>query len=248
MVRIYLDTSGTSLHKRGYRKKGGEAPLKETLASAIVLLSYWNKDKILIDPFCGSGTIPIEAALIAKNIAPGLYRDFDSEQWKIFKCDDWSNARKYCESVISLEKPERIIGSDIDPEAISMARENARNAKVADIIELSVKDFKDISCPAEKGVIICNPPYINDDENLQASVKDFEPHLALFGGTEGLDFYKQVLNQSLKVLNKPGLIGFEIGYDQKDKITKEIMKVYPNAKIKHFQDYANLDRMVFVFI
>ena len=171
VVRIYLDTSGVSLHKRGYRKKGGEAPLKETLASAIVLLSYWNKDKILIDPFCGSGTILIEAALIAKNIAPGLYRDFVSEQWKIFKDDDWSNAREYYESIISIERPARIIGSDIDPEAISMAKENARNAKVPDIIEFSIKDFKDITVPSEKGVIICNPPYGERLEDVESVKK-----------------------------------------------------------------------------
>lgn len=138
--------------------------------------------------------------------------------------------------------------SDISYEALKVAKANAKmhNADVS----INQSDMLDqaITNNDKYDVIICNPPYINDDENLQASVKDFEPHLALFGGTEGLDFYKQVLNQSLKVLNKPGLIGFEIGYDQKDKITKEIMKVYPNAKIKHFQDYANLDRMVFVFI
>jgi putative N6-adenine-specific DNA methylase len=158
-VRIYLDTSGSSLHKRGYRKKGGEAPLKETLASAIVQISYWNKDKILIDPFCGSGTILIEAAMIAKNIAPGLYREFIAEKWPIFKNKEWDKTREYFESKIINDNIQKMYGSDMDKDMISIARQNARSARVSEIIEFSVKDFKDIVSLSEKGIIICNPPY-----------------------------------------------------------------------------------------
>lgn len=170
-VRIYLDTSGSSLYKRGYRKKGGEAPLKETLASALVQISYWSKDKILIDPFCGSGTILIEAALIAKNIAPGLYRDFVAESWPIFNSNEWMKTREFYSSVISNENTQKMYGSDIDKEVISLARQNARTAKVSDIIEFSVKDFKNIISPSEKGVIICNPPYGERLEDQQVAKK-----------------------------------------------------------------------------
>lgn len=169
LVRIYLDTSGISLYKRGYRTKGGEAPLKETLASAIVQLSYWNKDKILIDPFCGSGTILIEAALIAKNIAPGLYRSFTGEDWKIFANDEWNRTRDYYESQISNENIEKILGFDIDKEVIAYARINARKARVSDVIEFKVSDFKDIQPPAEKGVIISNPPYGQRLEDIESA-------------------------------------------------------------------------------
>lgn len=169
LVRIYLDTTGISLYKRGYRTKGGEAPLKETLASAIVQLSYWNKDKILVDPFCGSGTILIEAALIAKNIAPGLFRSFISEDWKIFVNDEWSKAKDYFESQITNENIEKMYGFDIDKEVIGNARINARKAKVSDIIEFRVSDFKDLQPPAEKGVIICNPPYGQRLEDIETA-------------------------------------------------------------------------------
>jgi putative N6-adenine-specific DNA methylase len=170
-VRIYLDTSGSSLYKRGYRKTGGDAPLKETLASAIVQISYWSKDKILIDPFCGSGTILIEAALIAKNIAPGLYRDFVAESWPIFNNNEWIKSREFYSSVISNVNIQKMYGSDIDKEVVSLARQNARTAKVSDIIEFSVKDFKNITAPSEKGVIICNPPYGERLEDEQVAKK-----------------------------------------------------------------------------
>ncbi len=170
-VRIYLDTSGSSLYKRGYRKRGGEAPLKETLASAIVQLSYWNKDRILIDPFCGTGTILIEAAMILKNIAPGLYRDFVSEIWPVFKDNEWSKVRQFYKSAIKEDNKVRLYGSDIDSSVIAAARHNARVAKVSDVINFSVKDFKDITVPSEKGVIICNPPYGERLEDQAAASK-----------------------------------------------------------------------------
>ena len=150
---------------------------------------------------------------------------------------------------MKLEEPELSVDmSDISSLALDVTKENANNLKVdvnvfeSDMLKTAIENQN------KYDVIICNPPYIHDDEKLEESVKDFEPHLALFGGIDGLDFYKTVLNESKSVLNSPGLIGFEIGYDQKENITQEILEVYPDAKIKHFQDYANLDRMVFVFI
>ncbi|HZJ85904.1 MAG TPA: peptide chain release factor N(5)-glutamine methyltransferase [Erysipelotrichaceae bacterium] len=138
--------------------------------------------------------------------------------------------------------------SDISEEALEVAKKNAKRHEVD--VNIFKSDMLDVAIKNQEkyDVIICNPPYIHDDEPLQKSVKDYEPHLALFGGVDGLNFYKTVLSQSKKVLNKPGLIGFEIGYDQKENISQEIAKHYPNATIKHFKDYAGLDRMVFVFI
>lgn len=150
---------------------------------------------------------------------------------------------------MKLEESDLIVDmSDISDVALLVAKENVK--KLNSDVNLRQDDMlKDAIKNKEKyDVIICNPPYIHDDEALEESVKDFEPHLALFGGNDGLDFYKLVLKQSTKVLNKPGLIGFEIGYDQKENISQEIAKVYPDAKVKHFKDYANLDRMVFVFV
>lgn len=150
---------------------------------------------------------------------------------------------------MKLEESDLIVDmSDISDVALLVAKENAKKLN-ADVNLRQDDMLKDAIKNKEKyDVIICNPPYIHDDEALEESVKDFEPHLALFGGNDGLDFYKLVLKQSTKVLNKPGLIGFEIGYDQKENISQEIAKVYPDAKVKHFKDYANLDRMVFVFV
>lgn len=158
-VRIYLDTSGTSLYKRGYRKAGGDAPLRETLASGLVQLSYWNRNRILMDPFCGSGTILIEAAMIARNIAPGLKREFSSMAWKIFQNDEWQKAILEAEQLKYTGEIEKMYGSDIEKELIRIAQVNARNAGVADIISFSVHDFMNVDCVAEKGIIICNPPY-----------------------------------------------------------------------------------------
>ena len=146
------------------------------------------------------------------------------------------------------EKDLKVDLSDISQKALDVAKANAKQLKAdvnlfkSDLLKKAIENNK------KYDVIICNPPYIHDDEPLQISVKDFEPHLALFGGKDGLDFYKRVLKESKKVINRPGLIAFEIGYDQKENLNKLVKKVYPNAKIKHFKDYANLDRMVFIYL
>lgn len=159
IATLTLDTSGTGLHKRGYRESAVEAPIKETLAAAMIELSYWNKEKILIDPFCGSGTIPIEAAMIGRNMAPGLSRKFDAEQWQVIPSDIWKKERAEALKAIDQEANIRIYGYDIDKNAIQIAMENAFNAGVDDCIEFKTKKFGEMALKEDYGVIICNPPY-----------------------------------------------------------------------------------------
>ena len=159
MATLTIDTSGAGLHKRGYRKLVSGAPLKETLASAMIMISRWNPDRVLIDPFCGSGTIPIEAALIARNIAPGLQREFISEAWPQIRREAWSAAREEARSLVRKDKELRIQGSDIDEEVMSLARYHARQAGVEDSIHLQRMPMSEIKSRYKYGFIICNPPY-----------------------------------------------------------------------------------------
>ena len=157
---LTIDTSGTGLHKRGYRKASVAAPLQETISAGMIYLSRWDRDRILIDPFAGSGTIPIEAAMMAKNIAPGLIRDFAAEKWPIFQNGIWETVRKEAEEKINHSADVRLImGYDNDPDSVSAARYNAKNAGVSDLIHFQEKDFKDFSTGRQYGYIICNPPY-----------------------------------------------------------------------------------------
>lgn len=158
-VTLTIDTSGTGLHKRGYRELSVEAPIKETLAAAMINLSYWNPDKILIDPFCGSGTILIEAAMIGKNIAPGLNRKFDSEYWPTIPKEVWKSARVEALKAIDQDKEIRMFGYDKDPIAVNISKENAINAGVDDCIEFAEKEFGEMDIKEDYGVIITNPPY-----------------------------------------------------------------------------------------
>lgn len=154
-----LDTSGEGLHKRGYRKLTTDAPLSETLAAAIILLSYWNNAKTLIDPFCGSGTIPIEAALIGINRAPGINREFRAEGYDFFGKSAFKKAREEAGDIIDHDTKLKILGSDIDRETIKKARYHASLAGVDDKVHFQVLDVKDISSRNQYGVIIANPPY-----------------------------------------------------------------------------------------
>lgn len=169
VATLTIDTSGQGLHKRGYRTKTVEAPLKETLAAGLVLLSYWNKDRLLIDPFCGSGTIPIEAAMIGKNIAPGLNRNFAAEEWPRVKKEYWREARRQAWDRMLKDVKLNIIGCDIDEEAIKAARENANNIGLEEDILFIRKNFRNFDFKDKYGVIICNPPYgerIGDREEV----------------------------------------------------------------------------------
>ena len=159
MATLTIDTSGAGLHKRGYRKLSSGAPLKETLASAMILISRWNKDRILIDPFCGSGTIPIEAALIGQNIAPGIGREFASEDWPSIPATLWKEARKEARDLARYDLKLRIHGSDIDDEVMSLARYHAKQAGVEGSIHLQRLAATEIKSRYKYGFIICNPPY-----------------------------------------------------------------------------------------
>lgn len=160
IVSVMLDTTGDGLHKRGYRTLTGEAPLSETLAAAIVLLSYWNSDKTLIDPFCGLGTIPIEAALIGSNRAPGAQRSFRAMNYKnFFDPKLFDLAKEEAADLVKQDTALKIQGSDIDREAVGKARFHARQAGVQEQIYFHERDVKDISSRDKYGVIIANPPY-----------------------------------------------------------------------------------------
>lgn len=158
IVTLTLDTTGPGLHKRGYREFAGEAPLKETLAAALVLLSKWEPSRILADPFCGSGTIAIEAAMIGKNIAPGINRSFVSEDWDIIPKKLWEDMRKYARNSIN-DKEFRILASDINGRVLKTARDNAQKVGVADYIAFQRMDMKEFRNKKRYGFIITNPPY-----------------------------------------------------------------------------------------
>lgn len=159
MATLTIDTSGAGLHKRGYRKLGSQAPLKETLAAAMILLSFWNPDRPFTDPLCGSGTIPIEAALIGLNIAPGLKRTFASEGWPNLPKDLWTRAREEAGDLASPNRPLRVLGSDIDGEVLSLARYHVRQAGVEDKVFFQKLPVSELRSKQKYGCIICNPPY-----------------------------------------------------------------------------------------
>lgn len=159
VATLTLDTSGSGLHKRGYREIAMVAPLKETMAAAMVELSYWNKDRILFDPMCGSGTILIEAAMIARNIAPGIHRKFACEDWTRIDSNIWKQARIDAYKAINYDIMPKIYGSDIDKDAISVAMENAEKAGVDDCIQFSVQPLQEAKLMGDYGCLISNPPY-----------------------------------------------------------------------------------------
>ena len=159
VATLTLDTSGAGLHKRGYRAHTGVAPLKETLAAALVQLSFWRPDRLLIDPMCGSGTILIEAAMIGRNMAPGLRREFASEEWPAIPASAWHLAREEARSAIRPAGNMRIFGYDIDEEAIAGARVNAKRAGVGKDILFEQKDVRELWIDQQYGVLISNFPY-----------------------------------------------------------------------------------------
>lgn len=172
MVTIGLDTSGVSLHKRGYRQLVGKAPLSETLAAALIMLTPWHKDRILVDPFCGSGTFPIEAALMGANIAPGMNREFTAKAWnKVIREKIWQDAYDEAHDVIRHDVEMNIQGYDADSDIIKCAMANARAAGVDRHIHFQARDVKDLRHPKHYGFIITNPPYgerLEDKEALPA--------------------------------------------------------------------------------
>lgn len=172
VVTVGLDTTGESLHKRGYRKLAAKAPIAENLAAALIMLTPWNKDRILVDPFCGSGTIPIEAAMMAANMAPGMNREFLSEDWKHLiprKC--WYHTMNEANDLVDLSVRPDIQGYDIDDAMVAVSHENAKRAGVEELIHFQRREVSALSHPKKYGFVITNPPYgerMEEKENLPA--------------------------------------------------------------------------------
>ncbi len=167
---ICLDSSGKGLHKRGYRQESGQAPLQETIAAAMINLSRWDRDRILLDPFCGSGTLLIEAAMMAKSIPPGCNRSFVSEEWKFLGEDSWYEARKEAKERMRKNREVRLIaGYDHDDDIIEMAIHNARRAGVEESIHFQQRELDDFSTSRKYGYVITNPPYGErmDEEEIE---------------------------------------------------------------------------------
>ena len=206
---VTVDTSGTGLHKRGYRALSVDAPMKETLAAALVQLSFFRPGRVLVDPCCGSGTIPIEAAMIAANIAPGLSRTFACEEWDIIPKEVWKQER--AEAFAAIERPEdpsaRIFASDIDSKAIAAAKENAAEAGVDELIRFNRADVKDLDklvADASRGIIVTNPPYgerIGEQEEIDKVFKALRsfcgshPDWSLFVITPDKDAEKKIMGR-----------------------------------------------------
>lgn len=175
-VTVGIDTSGESLHKRGYRTLTSKAPITETLAAALIMLTPWKKDRILVDPFCGSGTFPIEAAMMAANMAPGMNRSFLAEDWKNLiprKC--WYEAVDEANELVDLDTDVDIQGYDIDGEIVKAARSNAEAAGVGELIHFQQRPLSALSHPKKYGFLITNPPYgerIEEKENLPALYRE----------------------------------------------------------------------------
>ncbi|MGK5511077.1 THUMP domain-containing class I SAM-dependent RNA methyltransferase [Brevibacillus formosus] len=159
VATLTIDTSGPGLHKRGYRELIGQAPLKETMAAAMIMLSRWKPDRVFMDPFCGSGTLPIEAALIGQNIAPGMNREFVSETWPVIPKTAWREARAETHDLARYDQKLEIIGTDMDDEILKIARHNATEAGVDDLIHFQRMDVRDVRTKRKYGYLICNPPY-----------------------------------------------------------------------------------------
>ncbi|MGJ9456778.1 THUMP domain-containing class I SAM-dependent RNA methyltransferase [Oceanobacillus sp. CF4.6] len=159
VVTLTLDTSGAGLHKRGYRVGQGEAPLKETLAAALVMLTNWKPEYPFVDPFCGSGTLAIEAALIGQNIAPGFNREFASEDWTFIKRKLWDDAFQEAEDNANYDQKLDITGSDIDHNMIEIATDNATEAGLGDLISWKQMQVSDLFIRRDNGYVVSNPPY-----------------------------------------------------------------------------------------
>lgn len=179
---LTLDSSGTGLHKRGYRVDQGGAPIKETLAAALIQLTNWTPDRPFVDPFCGSGTIAIEAALIGQNIAPGFNRDFVSEDWEWIGKELWDKARLEVEEKANYDQPLQIFASDVDHRMVNIAKENAEEAGLGDLIECKQMRVQDFTTKLEFGVIVGNPPYgerLGEKGKSSRCIKKWAGHLNL---------------------------------------------------------------------
>lgn len=203
-VTLTVDTSGVGLHKRGYRTSDVTAPIKETLAAAMIQLSFWRDDRLLIDPCCGSGTIPIEAAMIGRNIAPGINRTFASEEWELIPEKLWKEERKAAFEAMDYDKELNIYGFDINMNAVESARVNAEEAGVDDCIIFKKADARKLRPEGKNGIVITNPPYgerIGEKEEIERIYAGFRrffeenPDWSLFMITTDKDAEEKVMGR-----------------------------------------------------
>jgi len=220
MVTVGIDTSGESLHKRGYRTLTSKAPITETLAAALILLTPWNRDRILVDPFCGSGTFPIEAAMMAANMAPGMNRSFLAEEWRnVIKRKCWYEAMDEAGDLVEEDVQVDIQGYDVDGDIVKAARSNAQSAGVDHMIHFQRRPVSAMSHPKKYGFIISNPPYgerIEEKENLPALYREIGERFA------ALDSWSMYLITSYEDAQK--YIGRKA--DKNRKIYNGMLKTY----------------------
>ena len=220
MVTVGIDTSGESLHKRGYRTLTSKAPITETLAAALILLTPWNRDRILVDPFCGSGTFPIEAAMMAANMAPGMTRSFLAEEWRnVIKRKCWYEAMDEAGDLVEEDVQVDIQGYDVDGDIVKAARTNAQSAGVDHMIHFQQRPVSALSHPKKYGFIISNPPYgerIEEKENLPALYREIGERFA------ALDAWSMYLITSYEDAQK--YIGRKA--DKNRKIYNGMLKTY----------------------
>ena len=220
VVTVGIDTSGETLHKRGYRTLTSKAPITETLAAALILLTPWNRDRILVDPFCGSGTFPIEAAMMAANMAPGMNRSFLAEEWKnVIKRKCWYEAMDEANDLVDGDVQADIQGYDVDGDIIKAARSNAQSAGVDHMIHFQQRPVSALSHPKKYGFIISNPPYgerIEEKANLPALYREIGERF------EALDAWSMYLITSYEDAQK--YIGRKA--DKNRKIYNGMLKTY----------------------
>ena len=189
-VMVTIDPSGESLHKRGYRLMTSKAPLTETLAAALIMLTPWKRDRILVDPFCGSGTFPIEAAMMAANIAPGMNRSFTAQKWtNLIPAELWKETVQEAEEMIDKDVQVDIQGYDIDPEVVKAARENAKRAGVDHMIHFQQREVANLRHPKKYGFVITNPPYGERLEEKEDLPKLYEQIGKAFEGLDSWSLY-----------------------------------------------------------
>lgn len=220
IVTLAIDTSGISLHKRGYRRLVGKAPISETLAAALIMLTPWHKDRVLVDPFCGSGTFPIEAAMIGANVAPGMDRDFTAVEWvKVGNKKMWYETIDEAHDMIDNDVKMNIQGYDLDGDIVKCAMENARCAGVDKHIHFQQRDVKDLSNPKKYGFVMTNPPY---GERLEEKEALPELYRTIGEAYRNLDSWSMFLITSYKDAEK--YIGRKA--DKNRKIYNGMIKSY----------------------
>jgi len=219
-VTVGLDTTGESLHKRGYRKLTAKAPIAENLAASLIMLTPWNKDRILVDPFCGSGTFPIEAAMMAANIAPGMKRGFTAQRWKhLIGKEVWDDCYEEARSMVDTSVELQIYGYDIDDEMVRIAKQNARLAGVDKMIHFETRGVEQLKASGQYGFIITNPPY---GERLEEKV-NIPPLYRTIGAR-----FKELDTWSLYMITSYEQAEKDIGRkaDKNRKIYNGMMKTY----------------------